>query len=216
MTRVMERKTAKKLIVQTLSGAAFGAAGTFLFLQYGGKVADFEDPSRLAAAATGIIYVLMGLFVGIGALAPGAGAKFLNVEDADEILAERKSIGPGAIGALLIGLLLMALALTPGGGLPGALSPDIALAIAAACLAGVLAVGWWVRGTVDEFNRQMGVESSAIAMNASLLLFGGWAALAHVGYVQWITPLGLLAGFALLELAAIFWVVGKRGMLTPR
>ena len=216
MTRVMERKTAKKLIVQTLSGAAFGAAGTFLFLQYGGKVADFEDPSRLAAAATGIIYVLMGLFVGIGALVPGAGAKFLNVEDADEILAERKSIGPGAIGALLIGLLLMALALTPGGGQPGALSPETALAIAAACLAGVLAVGWWVRGKVDEFNRQMGVESSAIAMNASLLLFGGWAALAHVGYVQWITPLGLLAGFALLELGAIFWVVGKRGMLTPR
>jgi hypothetical protein len=212
----MERKTAKKLIVQTLSGAAFGAAGTFLFLQYGGKVADFEDPSRLAAAATGIIYVLMGLFVGVGALAPGAGAKFLNVEDADEILAERKSIGPGAIGALLIGLLLMALALTPGGGQPGALSPDTALAIAAACLAGVLAVGWWVRGKVDEFNRQMGVESSAIAMNASLLLFGGWAALSHAGYVQWITPLGLLASFALLELAAIFWVVGKRGMLTPR
>ncbi|HEX6410399.1 MAG TPA: hypothetical protein VFZ88_07385 [Sphingomicrobium sp.] len=216
MTRVMERNTAKKLIVQTLSGAAFGAAGTFLFLQYGGKVADFEDPARLAAAATGIIYVLMGLFVGIGALVPGAGAKFLNVEDADEILAERKSIGPGAIGALLIGLLLMALALTSGGGQPGALSPDTALAIAAACLAGMIAVGWWVRGKVDELNRQMGIESSAIAMNASLLLFGGWAALAHVGYVQWIPPLGLLAGLALLELGAIFWVVGKRGMLVPR
>lgn len=216
MTRVMQKKTTQKLIFQTLTGATFGAAGTFLFLRFGGEVADFEDPSRLAAAAIGVIYVLMGLFVGVGALAPGAGAKFLNVEDADEILAERKSIGPGAIGALLIGLMLMALALTPGGGQPGALSPDTALAIAAACLAGLLAVGWWVRGKVDEFNRQMGVESSAIAMNASLLLFGGWAALAHVGYVQWITPLGLLAGFALLELGAIFWVVGKRGMLTPR
>lgn len=216
MTRVMERKTAQKLIVQTLTGAAFGAAGTFLFLKFGGKVADFDDPSRLAAAATGIIYTLMGLFVGLGALAPGAGAKFLNVEDADEILAERKSIGPGAIGALLIGLLLIALALTPGGDRPGALSPDTAIVVAAACLAGLLGVGWWVRGKVDEFNRQIGIESSAIAMNASLLLFGGWAALAHVGYVQWITPLGLLAGFALLELGAIFWVVGKRGMLVPR
>lgn len=216
MTRVMERKTAQKLIVQTLTGAAFGAAGTFLFLKFGGKVADFDDPSRLAAAATGIIYTLMGLFVGLGALAPGTGAKFLNVEDADEILAERKSIGPGAIGALLIGLLLIALALTPGGDRPGALSPDTAIVVAAACLAGLLGVGWWVRGKVDEFNRQMGIESSAIAMNASLLLLGGWAALAHVGYVQWITPLGLLAGFALLELGAIFWVVGKRGMLVPR
>jgi hypothetical protein len=212
----MEKKTAQKLIVQTLTGAAFGAAGTFLFLKFGGRVADFDDPARLAAAATGIIYTLMGLFVGLGALAPGAGAKFLNVEDADEILAERKSIGPGAIGALLIGLLLIAFALTPGGGQPGALSPDTAIVIAAACLAGLLAVGWWVRGKTDEFNRQMGIESSAIAMNASVLLFGGWAALAHAGYVQWITPLGLLAGFALIELGAIFWVVGKRGMLAPR
>lgn len=216
MTRAMQKKTTQKLILQTLTGAAFGAAGTFLFLRFGGEVADFEDTSRLAAAATGIIYVLMGLFVGIGALVPGAGAKFLNVEDADEILAERKSIGPGAIGALLIGLMLMALALTPGGNQPGAISPDTALAIAAVCVAGLLAVGWWVRGKVDEFNCQLGIESSAIAMNATLLLFGGWAALAHVGYVQWITPLGLLAGLALLELAAIFWVVGKRGMLVPR
>src|SRR5688572_16403851 len=152
---------------------------------------------RRAAAATGIIYTLMGLFVGVGALAPGAGAKFLNVEDADEILAERKSIGPGAVGCLLIGLLLMALALTPGGGQPGALSPDAAIGIAAACVVGLLAVGWWVRGRVDEFNRQLGVESSALAMHVSLLLFGGWAALAHAGCVQMIAPIGLLAGFAL-------------------
>lgn len=216
MTGVMQKKTTQKLIVQTVSGAVVGGAATFLFLQSGGRVADFDDPARLAAAASGIVYVLMGLSVGLGALAPGAGAKFLNVEDADEILAERKSIGPGAIGALLIGLLLMALALTPGGGQPGALSPDAALAIAGACLAGLLAVGWWVRGKVDEFNRQLGIESSAIAMNASLLLFGGWAALAHAGSVEWISPLGLLAGFALIELGAIFWVVGRRGMLVPR
>jgi hypothetical protein len=215
MTRVMQKKTTQKLIVQTLTGAAFGA-GTFLFLQFGGKVADFDDPSRLAAVATGIIYALMGLFVGLGAIAPGAGAKFLNVEDADEILAERKSIGPGAIGCLLIGLFLMTLSLTPGGGSPGGLSPDAAMAIAAVCVGGLLLVGWWVRGKIDEFNQQLGIEASALAMHVSLLLFGGWAALAHVGYVQWITPLGLLAGFALLELGAIFWVVGKRGLLVPR
>jgi len=53
-------------------------------------------------------------------------------------------------------------------------------------------------------------------MNLSFLLFGGWAALAHLGYAQWITPLGLLSGLALVQLAAIFWVVGERGMLMPR
>jgi hypothetical protein len=60
------------------------------------------------------------------------------------------------------------------------------------------------------------MEGSASAMNLSFLLFGGWAALAHFGYVQWITPLGLLSGLALVQLAAIFRVVGKRGMLIPR
>ena len=48
-------------------------------------MADFDDPARLAAAATGIIYALMGLSVGFGTIAPGTGAQFLNVEDADEI-----------------------------------------------------------------------------------------------------------------------------------
>ena len=51
MTRVMERKTAQKLIVQTLTGAAFGAAGTFLFLKFGGRAADFDDPARLGPQA---------------------------------------------------------------------------------------------------------------------------------------------------------------------
>ena len=96
------------------------------------------------------------------------------------------------------------------------MSQDAAIGIAAACVAGLLGVGWWVRGRVDEFNRQLGVESSALAMHVSLLLFGGWAALAHAGYVQMIAPIGLLAGFALLELGSIFWVVGKRGLLVPR
>jgi hypothetical protein len=55
-----------------------------------------------------------------------------------------------------------------------------------------------------------------MALYLSFLLFGGWGALAHLGYVGWIAPLGVLAGFALLQLAAMFWVVGRRGLLMPR
>ena len=216
MNQVMDGPKTRKLILQTLSGAVVGALVTYFFLKTASNAADFDEPSRLAAVAAGIIYVLMGAIVGIGAMLPGAGAKFLNVEDADEIVEERAKIGPGAIGCLLVGVLLIALALTPGGDHPGALSRDAAAYVAAASFAALLVLSMWMRGRVDEFNRSLSMESSALAMHVSLLLFGGWAALAHLGYIEWIAPLGLLAGFALLQLAAIFWVVGRRGLLMPR
>ena len=216
MTSALQKRNIRKLLVQTLTGAAVGAAGTFLFLELGGKVANFDDPSRIFSAGVGMIYLLIGLFVGLGALMPGVGATFLNVEDAGELVEERNSIGPAAIVCLMMGIPLMLLALTPGGDLPGAVSTEFAAAVSLVCLTGLVAAGIWLRGRYDEFNRQLGVEASAIAMHVSLLLFGGWGALAHLGYVPWTSPLALLAGFAAIELAAIFWVVGRRGLLAPR
>lgn len=216
MNQVLRGPKTRKLLLQTISGAVVGAAVTFFFLEYVGSAADIHDPGRLTAIGAGIIYVLMGAFVGIGALAPGAGARFLNVEDAQEIVEERSKIGPGAMVCILVGVLLIALALTPGGDFPGLLSPGPAALVAAACFAGVIALGFRMRRRVDEFNRALSIEATAVAMHICVVLFGGWAALAHLGYVSWIAPLGLLGGFALIELAAIFFIVGKRGMLMPR
>lgn len=216
MNQVMDGAKTRKLIVQTLTGAVVGAAVTFFFLKSASSAADFDDPSRLAAVATGIIYLLMGGIVGIGAMLPGAGAKILNVEDAAEIIEERPRIGPAAVVCVLVGLLFIALAVTPGGDHPGVLSRDAAAYVAAAAFAGLVAASLWMRGRIDEFNKSLGTESSALALHISMLLFGGWAALAHLGYVGWIAPLGLLAGFALIQLAAMFWVVGRRGLLMPR
>ena len=216
MTQVMAGPKTRKLLMQTVSGAIIGALVTFLFLEYAEPAADIHDPGRLTAIAAGIIYILMGAFVGLGALAPGAGARFLNVEDAQEIVEERSKIGPGAVVCILVGVLLIALALTPGGDLPGLLPRDAAAWIAAASFIGVVVLGFRMRRRIDEFNRAMSTESTALAMHISVILFGGWAALAHLGHVEWIAPLGLLGGFALIELAAIFFIVGKRGMLTPR
>ena len=117
---------------------------------------------------------------------------------------------------LLAGILLIALSLTPGGDFAGAFSRDVAAAIAAISFAGLLAVSFWMRGRTDEFSRALGTEASALAMHVCTLLIGGWAALAHLGYVGWIAPLGLLAAFSIAQLGAIFWVIGKRGMLAPR
>ena len=81
--------------------------------------------------------------------------------------------------------------LTPGGDQPGALTRDMAALVAVAAFASLVVLGLWMRGQIDEFNRSLSTESSALALRVSLLLFGGWAALAHLGYVEWIAPLGL-------------------------
>jgi hypothetical protein len=216
MNQVLDAAKTRKLVLQTLSGAVVGALVTYFALKIGGGAADFEDPARLAAVAAGIVYALMGAFVGLGAIVPGAGAKFLNVEDADEIVEERRKFAPAAIACLLTSALLIALALTPGGDQPGALTRDMAALVAVAAFASLVVLGLWMRGQIDEFNHSLSTESSALALHVSLLLFGGWAALAHLGYVEWIAPLGLLAGYAMIQLAATFWVVGRRGLLMPR
>ncbi len=216
MNQVMDGPKTRKLILQLVTGAVVGAAVTYFFLQNASSAADLEDPARLTAVAAGIIYILMGAIVAIGAIAPGAGAKFLNVEDAAEIVEERGKLAPSAIVCILLGAMLIALALTPSGDLPGALSRDAAAWVAAGCFAALVVASLWMRGKIDEFNRSLGTESAALALYLSSLLFGGWGALAHLGYVEWIAPLGLLAGFALLQLAAMFWVVGRRGLLMPR
>jgi hypothetical protein len=216
MNQVMNGTKTRKLIVQLVSGAVVGAAVSYFFFRSMDGAANLDDPARLAAVAAGIIYVLMGAIVAIGAMLPGAGARILNVEDADEIVEERGKLTPSAIACLLVGTLLLALALTPGGDLPGALSRDAAAYIAAGSFAALVVVSLWMRGRIDEFNRSLGTESAALALYLSALLFGGWGALAHLGYVEWIAPLGVLAGFALLQLGAVFWVVGRRGLLMPR
>ena len=216
MNQVLDGAKTRKLVLQTLSGAVVGAVVTYFALEMGGGAADLEDSARLAAVAAGIVYALMGAFVGFGAIVPGAGAKFLNVEDADEIVEERGKFTPAAIACVLTGALLIALALTPGGDQPGALTRDMAALVAVAAFASLVVLGLWMRGQIDEFNRSLSTESSALALHVSLLLFGGWAALAHLGYVEWIAPLGLLAAYAMIQLAATFWVVGRRGLLMPR
>ena len=211
MTKVVDGTKTRKLVLQAAFGAVVGAAVTYLFFELGEGAVDLDDPVRVAAAASGIVYALIGLFVAVGALVPGAGAKFLNVEDADELVEERAKIGPAALGCFLMGMLLVALALTPGG-----LSRDVAVSVSTVCFAGLVALHFWTRGRVDEFNQSLSREASALAMHISLVFLGGWAALAHLGYVEWIAPLALLTAFAVLELGAIFWVVGKRGLLVPR
>lgn len=129
MNRTMDAGQVRKLLGRLFGGMVVGAAVSGLFFASIGRMPNFEDPSRIAAVGAGLIYALMGLIVGIGSLMPAFGAKFLNVEDAGEIVEERKALAPGAIVSLLVGVLFLSLALAPSGDFEGAISRELAVAL---------------------------------------------------------------------------------------
>ena len=203
----------RKLIMQMVVGAIAGASVTYLALgAIEGSGFDLDDPSRVGALLIAIVFLLMGVFVGAGVLVPGLGARILNVEDAEELREQRRLLADSAIGCVLIGVFLLALAAAGGDGM----SRTTIAVVAGLCLAGILVTSVRSMSGIDELMRRISTESSALALYAIVVLVGGWAALAHLGFTPWIEPLALIATFALVELAAIFWVCGKRGLLKER
>ena len=80
----------RKLAMQMVAGAAVGASVTFGLLTFVGKSRfDLDDPSRVIALVTGLVFALTGLVVGLGVMAPKSGAHLLNVEDAEELREQR-------------------------------------------------------------------------------------------------------------------------------
>ncbi|QNP42948.1 hypothetical protein H9L15_13160 [Sphingomonas daechungensis] len=84
------------------------------------------------------------------------------------------------------------------------------------CLIAVVAVTAAGVKQYDELTWQLTREASAYGFYATLVLFGGWAALAHLGYVPWISPLAFVSLLIILQLLTAFIAVGRRGMLMPR
>lgn len=211
------RSTRRKTVMQMVAGALVGGTVTFGLLTAVGRSGfDIDDPSRVLALAAGMVFALIGLLVGLGVLAPGPGAHLLNVEDADELREQRRPLWRGSIVMILVGAALLALALAAVGGAVGIISGRLAGIVFMACLVGVAIVTFASRNDQDELMQAVGTEASAVAMYATLVLFGIWSAFAHLGMVAWITPLGLLASLLALQLAAIMWVSARRGLLRPR
>lgn len=210
MAAVKTRMT-KRDLLKMLGGAIFGAAGTGLFLALLDDRIDFDDTGTMIAVVAGMSYFLMGLLVGFGALAPNTGARFLNVEDADEIREERPKLAPSAIACALIGLFLLTLVVADGFGNRG-----LGLVIAGAALVGVVAISVRTRRLGDELMRQVGYESAALTLHLALVVLAAWAALAHLGYAPWVDPLALISGAALLYLLVVFAVAGRKGLMRSR
>jgi hypothetical protein len=210
------QKTLKQL-AQMGAGALIGAGATIALLtSLGSARFAFHDPSRVAALGVGIVFALIGLIVGIGVIAPKAGAQMLNVEDAEEVRDQRRSLGRGALIILLAGLAMLALALTVVDGAKGLFSRDMAGIIVAFCVVAIAGLSIGGRGEQDELMKVAGTEASAMAMVVTLVGLGAWAVLSYLGFVAWIAPLGMLSGLLVVQFVTIFAVSARRGMLRPR
>lgn len=202
-----------RLLVGGVVGAVFATAFIALI---GADTLKHGGPGILISMIAGLVYLTMGIGVGAGVLVPGMGARFLNVQDGDELREDRPKLGLSAIACLLIGTFLLVLSLAPLPEREGSWSIELVAAIAGVCLAGALILTIRSRAMYDELTRHISLEASALALHAAMLVLGGWAVLAHLGYVRWMNPLTLVGGFALLQLLAIFWVSGRRGLLKQR
>jgi len=205
----------RRIVRQVATGAIVGAAATGLFLFLAdGKLGNFADLSVALPVAAGLSYGLIGLFVALGVAAPRAGAALLNVEDEAEVREQRPMLSSGALACILLGLFMIELAVAPA--LAASLGPVTTGLIAGATLLALIVI--WMRESsrMDELNKQLSLEATALGFNIACLLLGGLGILAALGRTIAIEPVTALAAIALVQLVAIFWVAGRRGLLAPR
>lgn len=204
----------RKVLIPAALGGVIGfaaASGTLRLVD--GEVVDGLGASAIVAVMVALFYTMMGVMVGLGAASPRLGARFLNVEDAEELREQKRVLiySGAAVAVWGIGLFALALA-APVGPVP----QGIALVLGAGGLlvGGVFSVV--VYRACDELMRMAHLEAAAIAYGLVVLVVGPWSIFAHVGQVAAPAPLDLVTLFYVLVLPASFIAVGRRGMLAIR
>jgi hypothetical protein len=204
----------RKLLIPALIGGLAGFAGSAAMMRYiDSDAVGGLDKSATIAALVGVLYVVIAVGILLGIARPGVGAKFLNVEDADELREQQRILLQSGTAMLLWGIALAVLALAaPDGPVPQTIA--LVLAVGGLAIGGVLSV--LVHRNCDELMRAVNLEGGAITNGLLFMVVGTWAMLAHLGKVAGPAPLDLLTLFYVLLLVASFIAVGRRGMLTVR
>lgn len=207
----------RKLILQMLAGAVCGAFGMIGGMWLIDGSSDGLPPPEVALGmGVGIVYLLTGLLVILGTVAPRFGAQALNVEDADEIREQQSTLIGGGLIFLFSSALLLALTLAPAPFGAGLLGPDLALVATAAAFLGLVATAYRFRNHGDEMMRQANLEAANLTLVLVFLVLGAWAMLSQLGRAEMFSPLLFISGLFALHLLAVFIVIGRRGMLKPR
>ncbi|WP_439566701.1 hypothetical protein [Sphingopyxis sp.] len=208
----------RKMAMQAVFGAIAGAGGMIavLALVEGQGGLDWA-PSAIILLGVGFIYALMGLFVGLGTVAPKlVGQRLLNVADAEEIVEERSSMGASAICCLILGAALMLLAHAVAADAAALVTPAAAYWILLVVLGGFTAVSLWMWKSFDELWRQLTVEITAITGNLLMFVAIVWGGAAAAGLAAGPQPLDLVSLAFGSMLLACFVAASRRGMMAPR
>ena len=204
----------RKLILQTALGAVTGGASMVgLLWLVDSRGFDVDRVDHVVTLGAGLVLALMSLLVVFGAAMPTAGAKVLNVEDEAEIRHQRQDLVVAAICMLLLAAGLVGLSLYSNEG-ETVIGRRTASIIVGASLAASVVVSLVFRLKQDELNQLLVKEATAFTGNGILVIFGGWATLAHLGYVELFSPIAFVGGCVAIFLLGLFIVMGRRGVLT--
>jgi len=167
--------------------------------------------SAWAAAATGATLVVLPSLGSLALASAHTGADILD-RDATEELRERGRLflysfaWTGGCGVLLI---LLALA-----GPAGMVPPVAALAAALILIAVLVVLGIAAHRLSDELAHTLSREAGSMAFYLILVIGGGWAMLAHLGFVAAPAPLDWMTLFIVLLFAASIIAAGRRKLIT--
>jgi hypothetical protein len=167
--------------------------------------------SEWGAAVAGAALVILAVLGALATASVQAGADLIDDEMAAEEMRDRgRLLVYSFVWMAACGLLLILLALA---GPAGLLPPAAALAGALALVAILAVLGIAVWRLTDELDRTLSYEAGNMAFYLILLLGGGWAMLAHLGFAAGPAPIAWLTLFTLAIFAASFIAVGRRKLL---
>lgn len=171
------------------------------------------DPSRFAAFLVALIYGVTALAVLVGLVNPKIGARFLNVEDAEELIEQRRQLALSGISMLAVAGILLLLAFSAPA---GPVAPATALIGCVVLLTLMVAVSLRMNTMIDEL--MQAVSRDAATWGFYLLAGAGglWAICAHLGFASAPEALDWVTGTAAALLIGAFIAVGRRGMLALR
>lgn len=201
----------RKLVIPMIAGGLTGFISSFaITYNMDGWFGETASLSRQIAAVVGGLYMVIAIGVGVGAASPALGEKYLNTEDAEEILEMRNVLLNSGAGMALwgAGLILLAFA-APDGPIPSM----IALLVAVAMFAVGSWLGWRSHKASDELFVAVNMEATVWAYIGTVIIGGGCMVGAHLGLMPALAPLDWLTLIYVVGLASSFISTGRRGML---
>jgi hypothetical protein len=146
--------------------------------------------SAMVSQQVGVALIVLSVIGFAHIAAARARGSLLSAEQRETIRETKRALVYSLLGIASLGLMLVLLLI----------AIRVALAFA-------------IRPLMDELSRTITRETGQLAFNMIFIIGGGWAILAHLGFLAAPTPLDWLTLLTLVMFAASFIAAGRRGLL---